>query len=76
MSSYCKQCSIKHFGEDFKDFAAESPGLISGLCEGCGGWIVTNEKGERLMEYPILHPITREPIDDTATTKGGEDGKV
>jgi len=44
MADYCMQCSIEHFGEDFKELA----GLCSNkpdacaqvICEGCGNTIV------------------------------------
>lgn len=41
-------------------------GLYESLCEGCGGYIVHSEDGERQTEYPVLDVITLEPI------QGGE----
>lgn len=45
MSAFCKQCSIRTLGEDFKDFEGETSikdyamGYAAlALCEGCG-WI-------------------------------------
>ena len=52
MSNFCKQCSIEHFGKDYKDLANLSTKedtlnelfpLI--ICEGCGN-IQINHKGE------------------------------
>lgn len=56
MADYCKQCSIKYFGEDYRDFA----GIISEsqvkkgygavvICEGCGPTIV-NQDGECIAQ--------------------------
>jgi hypothetical protein len=50
MASFCKDCSIAIFGEDFKEFAHGEVGLFSQeLCEGCG-WIWVNWEGRRVDE--------------------------
>ena len=43
MSSFCKQCSIDVFGEDFEDYSGftkkedtETGFLLDVICEGCG----------------------------------------
>ena len=52
MADFCKQCSIDHFGEDFKDHAGISTiddtknALYAfAICEGCG-FIQVNHEGE------------------------------
>jgi hypothetical protein len=51
MSSFCKQCSLEMFQEDFRELAgllshedADNGYLLEALCEGCGPTIV-NEDG-------------------------------
>lgn len=43
MSDFCKQCSLDHFGEDFKELANITPveawnkgEACFAICEGCG----------------------------------------
>lgn len=50
MADYCKQCSIKWFGEDFHDLAGMSTaedtrkGMYAVvICEGCGYVLVDHE---------------------------------
>lgn len=47
MSDYCKQCSIKYFGEDFEEHKGhcEEGRMFPVLCEGCGP-IYVNHLGE------------------------------
>jgi hypothetical protein len=44
MADFCMQCSIDHFGEDFKDLAglcSDKPDHVARvICEGCGNTIV------------------------------------
>ena len=57
MADFCKQCSIKLFGEDFGDFKGitEQADWEAGmacivLCEGCGGLIQVDPEGSRVGE--------------------------
>ena len=50
MADFCKQCSIEHFGEDFRELAGLSTaedtakGLFAcGICEGCSGSLFDHE---------------------------------
>lgn len=50
MASYCKQCSIDNFGQDYDDWTGHSTkedtarGLFAGvLCEGCGPCLMDHE---------------------------------
>lgn len=45
MADFCKQCSIVHFGKDFRELAKISdPGeLADVICEGCGFTTVDSE---------------------------------
>lgn len=54
VSAFCKGCSIEHFGKDYGDFIAVNPGMYQVLCEGCGGWVIVNEHGERDQEYGVI----------------------
>lgn len=61
MSSFCKDCSIAMFGEDFKELAgiAEPGSLAVVLCEGgrqksCpGGYIVVDEHGVKQADFYV-----------------------
>ena len=50
MSDFCKECSEKLFGEDFRDLASNlrRRGAYV-LCEGCG-WIVVDHNGKRIED--------------------------
>lgn len=56
MADFCKQCLMRHFGGDTGDLRMPEKGLYQSLCEGCGGYIIHDENGERQTEYPILNP--------------------
>jgi len=47
MAEFCRQCSIRNFQEDYKDFAgiAQNVGAahVHVLCEGCGPCLVNND---------------------------------
>ena len=62
MADFCKECSIKYWGMDTADLKQENVGFYESLCEGCGGYIIHDETGKRDQQYPILHPLTLEPI--------------
>ena len=54
MADFCKECSEKLLGEDFRDLAyiVSEEQYLRGkaanvLCEGCG-WIVVDHNGKRL----------------------------
>ena len=51
MSDFCKECSEKHFGEDFGDLVCVAPECNAArvLCEGCG-WIVVDNNGKRIED--------------------------
>lgn len=56
MADFCKKCSEKMFGEDFKELAGISTEqndkdelYASVICEGCG-FIQVNSKGECISE--------------------------
>jgi hypothetical protein len=49
MASFCHDCSISIFGKDFGDFRYNNIGyVVSGLCEGCGGWHYFDWAGRRV----------------------------
>ena len=57
MSDFCKQCSIKIFGEDNQDLKGLGDGKElskdcgwQALCEGCGP-IVVNDEGECIANW-------------------------
>ena len=57
MADFCKQCSIREFGEDFRDLAGIcQPGALAWvICEGCKDhvrwpYILVNHEGERRKE--------------------------
>lgn len=52
MADFCKQCSIKFFGKDFRELAGfttkadDEAGLfMEVICEGCG-FVMVNSEGE------------------------------
>ena len=66
MACFCQECSLEHFGVDYKDFARpDAEPLPEGygwpeLCEGCGEMILVDNDGKRLqscrdssMERPV-----------------------
>jgi len=68
MADFCKQCSIKIFGEDFKELAgitkkedADKNMYVPVICEGCG-FIQVDPEGrcvtENCLEYG--HPNYKE----------------
>ena len=51
MAEYCHSCSLSIFGTDYEDFASlckEGEHVIV-LCEGCGGEIVVDHTGRRVL---------------------------
>ena len=66
MANFCRQCSIRIFGEDFKELAELFPkedadkGFISGvvICEGCGP-IQVNYAGECVSSDCMRNGHTR-----------------
>lgn len=61
MADFCKQCSEKNFGEDYKDMAGlcteedTKKGLsVPVLCEGCG-YTYVNHLGECVGECNETH---------------------
>ena len=51
MADFCKECSIRVFGEDFGDFANPAKDeftITQVLCEGCG-FIWVNKFGEKVQ---------------------------
>jgi len=49
MADFCQECSIKMFGEDFKDMASDiaDDQMVRGICEGCG-FIWVDKNGKRI----------------------------
>lgn len=52
MADFCRQCSLEHFGEDFRELAGMSTpedtakGLFTvNICEGCG-FVLVDHEGE------------------------------
>ena len=56
MADFCKQCSIKLFGEDFGDLSdlCKPDELVGVLCEGCGGTVV-DHTGTCLTDCLLHH---------------------
>ncbi len=66
MASFCKQCSIELFGEDFRDLAnigALEPGMgWCVLCEDCG-WTIVDSDGKCIAERCSKHGPKRHDRD-------------
>lgn len=55
MADFCRQCSIKIFGEDHKDLAdLISTGPTLALCEGCG-YIQVDINGQCIDDGCPIH---------------------
>ncbi len=65
MADFCKQCSMEHFGKDFKELAGLSTeaddleeNFVPTICEGCGHTLV-NSKGECVDNCAEWHKSER-----------------
>jgi len=49
MADFCKECSMRNFGEDCSDFAniCKEDKMVAVLCEGCG-YIWVDKDGVRI----------------------------
>ncbi len=61
MASFCHDCSIDMFGEDFGDLAGwcKENEYARILCEGCGGYIIVDYLGNKISECPKEEEIKR-----------------
>lgn len=61
MASFCRECSLYFFGEDYRDLADLGPPPEEGygysaLCEDCG-FILVDHNGVRLGPKPTRVPL-------------------